>query len=350
LKVLLVQAADPVLARSGDSPEKLIQLESLNSGVQLFRKKDVINFVLQWRSLIGNDVSVDTVVISDRKSVSSLLHTGWALRRLIKEKEYDLVHIAWGSSTALTSCLFSSVPTVITFCGSDLLGSYNEAGGKTLNGGISSLCSQVAAIFAAASISVSSNLHSALWGVSKKRGVVIPAGIDTQAFFPIPRNMARKHLRWTEQEKVILFFHGSGAHVKNRPLADKVFASVKRRVPESRLEVVADVDFEKLNIFYNAADVLLLTSFHEGSNNSIKEAMACNLPIVTTDCGDAQERLAHVRPSFVIGSFEPKPIAEAITEILRQGGRSNGREHVADLTLGKIAARIRDVYHSVISN
>ncbi len=38
-----------------------------------------------------------------------------------------------------------------------------------------------------------------------------------------------------------------------------------------------------------ASDVLLLTSYWEGSPNVIKESMACNLPIISVDVGDVKE-------------------------------------------------------------
>ncbi|MEA5409980.1 glycosyltransferase [Haloarculaceae archaeon H-GB2-1] len=38
-------------------------------------------------------------------------------------------------------------------------------------------------------------------------------------------------------------------------------------------------------VWMNAADVLLLTSKREGFPNTVKEALACNLPVVSTDVG-----------------------------------------------------------------
>ena len=46
---------------------------------------------------------------------------------------------------------------------------------------------------------------------------------------------------------------------------------------------------DQLVKYYNSVDCLILTSFHEGSPNVIKEAMACNLPIVSTKVGDVEE-------------------------------------------------------------
>ena len=53
-------------------------------------------------------------------------------------------------------------------------------------------------------------------------------------------------------------------------------------------------------ILLNAIDVLLMTSHHEGSPMIIKEALACNTPIVSLDVGDVKERLMNIEGCYVI--------------------------------------------------
>ena len=50
---------------------------------------------------------------------------------------------------------------------------------------------------------------------------------------------------------------------------------------------------DQVNALMYTCDALLMTSKTEGSPQVIKEAMACGLPIVSTDVGDVKERLAH---------------------------------------------------------
>ena len=64
-------------------------------------------------------------------------------------------------------------------------------------------------------------------------------------------------------------------------------------------------------IYYNAADVILLTSLWEGSPNVIKEAMACNRPIVATDVGDVRWLLGTLQGCFTTG-FNGKEIAKKL--------------------------------------
>jgi glycosyltransferase involved in cell wall biosynthesis len=80
-------------------------------------------------------------------------------------------------------------------------------------------------------------------------------------------------------------------------------------------------------LYYNAADLLLHPSSSEGSPNVIKEAMACNLPVLATPVGDIPELLKGVQVS---STCEPRveALAEAIVRLIREGRRSNGRESI----------------------
>jgi glycosyltransferase involved in cell wall biosynthesis len=103
---------------------------------------------------------------------------------------------------------------------------------------------------------------------------------------------------------------------------------------------------EQLNYHYNAADLLLLTSVSEGSPNVIKEALACNCPIVATDVGDIREVIAGAEQCHVTG-FDAGEIAAKMKQVLREGKRSNGREKVLRLDSRIIADQLVRLYERV---
>ena len=98
----------------------------------------------------------------------------------------------------------------------------------------------------------------------------------------------------------------------------------------------------------NGADCLVMTSDWEGSPNIIKEALACNLPIVAVDAGDVRERLVSVHPSHVV-SRSGRDIGLGLAHILQSRGRSNGAATVKELSLERSAQKIRRVYDLVLS-
>ena len=135
------------------------------------------------------------------------------------------------------------------------------------------------------------------------------------------------------REFVILFNlrRGNSKHevVKNYPLAKEV-VSMLSAITDARfrLEIITNKTHKEMVILLNAADCLLVTSLHEGSPNIVKEAMACNLPIVSVECGDIKERLGQVRNSYVSSKYDPKELAQLCLKLIEAQQRSNGRNEI----------------------
>jgi glycosyltransferase involved in cell wall biosynthesis len=96
----------------------------------------------------------------------------------------------------------------------------------------------------------------------------------------------------------------------------------------------------------NAADCLILTSSLEGSPNAVKEALMCNLPVISTAVGDVGELLAGVAPSWICAATVDQ-FASALTECMSDRRRSNGRDVAAALDEGRVARRILKLYDEV---
>jgi glycosyltransferase involved in cell wall biosynthesis len=181
---------------------------------------------------------------------------------------------------------------------------------------------------------------------------VIPNGVDLHVFHPLDKLAARKKLQWEETWNYVIFTpsRANNVIVKNGALALEVVNRIKQRHPGTKLELILDKSPEEVTDMMNAADCLLLTSLHEGSPNVVKEAMACNLPVVTTAVGDVDERLANVRPSFVVNSYDPDTIGEKVLEILSTHERSNGLHELKkqNLTGEFSATQIVQLYDEVL--
>jgi glycosyltransferase involved in cell wall biosynthesis len=136
------------------------------------------------------------------------------------------------------------------------------------------------------------------------------------------------------------------SNVKNLFLARKAVSLLKDEY--ICFHTVSGIGFDMLPYYYSAADLLLLTSLTEGSPNVIKEAMACNCPIVATDVGDIREVVKGTRGCFLTG-FDPADVAEKIRLALAFKNRTNGREKILHLDNRIVAKKIINVYKTILN-
>jgi glycosyltransferase involved in cell wall biosynthesis len=113
--------------------------------------------------------------------------------------------------------------------------------------------------------------------------------------------------------------------------------------------IVFGIENKILPYYFNAADVLLLTSLWEGSPNVVKEAMACNLPIVSTDVGDVRELMGGTAGCYIT-NFHASDVAKKLRLALEFGKRTDGRKKVRHLDTIQIAEKISKIYHQVLTN
>jgi len=298
----------------------------------------------QVDSFKGVGMEIATFVFKNRRSLKGLLLGGRALRRHVRSLAPDLVHVHYGAAQAFIAILCSPKPVVISFCGSDLFGNYNINGRKTWSGRLSVLLSQLAAVGARRCIAKTEQLKRALWLPScQAKCEVIPNGVDLNQFRSTSRFEARAAIGWSHDDPVILFSYQQETWVKDPYLAYAAYEEAKKIVPLLRMHVLENEPHEMMPFFYNAADVLLITSRHEGSNNTVKEAMACGLPIVATACGDITERLRGVTWSYVLPR-DRKQLGMRLADVVSARERSNGRQHILDLAINRIASNVIECY------
>jgi teichuronic acid biosynthesis glycosyltransferase TuaC len=304
----------------------------------------------QIESLHRLGIATETYLFENRRSLKGLIAGGRALRAKARSCHADLVHVHYGAAQALVAVLFSPRPVVISFCGSDIFGNYDADGRRTWSGVLSGVLSQLAAIGCRRCIAKSEELKQALWfSWSRNKCDVIPNGVDLTMFQPMPRDQARRALGWHHDDPVVLFMDRKGAWVKDPALAQAACAHAMRSVTALKMHVIENEAPEKVPLFFSAADVLLLTSRHEGSNNTVKEALACNLPVVATACGDIVERLKGVTGCHIC-SRDALELGGRISEILLSRQRSNGRERIKSLSLDRVAIRVKQCYEKARAN
>jgi glycosyltransferase involved in cell wall biosynthesis len=140
-----------------------------------------------------------------------------------------------------------------------------------------------------------------------------------------------------------------GTWVKDPELAQASYEEAKKIVPLLRMHVLETEPHKMMPFFYNAADALLITSRHEGSNNSVKEALACGLPIVATACGDIAERLQGVSWSYVC-SRDATQLGMRLADVVTARERTNGRQHILDLSSDRVASNVIGCYEKALAS
>jgi glycosyltransferase involved in cell wall biosynthesis len=104
--------------------------------------------------------------------------------------------------------------------------------------------------------------------------------------------------------------------------------------------------YQEMPLYFSAADALVLISDGEGSPMVVKEAMACNLPVVATPVGDIPELIGGTDGCFLCG-WDPAEIADKLCLAIGSG-RTRGRERMGEMGLEKIASRIVSLYQQVL--
>lgn len=279
----------------------------------------------QARALTNSGMQVTLFFFDGRTSLRGLWQARRGFKACCEQARPDVVHAQYGTVTALFAVLFSPAPVVITFHGSDLNATPTDGRIRDLLG---RAMSQVAAFFAAGIICVSKGLRDRLWW-RREEVQILPMGVDLAHFRPMDRNTCRAELGWSVEERIILF-NGNNPALKRLDIAEQVEVLLKARDTQVRLHVLTGMtDAARMPVLMNASDALLLCSDREGSPTMVKEAMACGIPVVSNDVGDVRERTIGVTPGAVVAQ-DASALAAALEAVLRQGGRSNGRERAEE--------------------
>lgn len=307
LKVLFVCSGN-----NGISPIIRAQAESLNSaGI------DVTIYAIKGRGVVGYIKNVKP------------------LRKTIRQDQYDIVHAHYALSAYVAS-LAGAKPMVVSLMGSDC------KSGKLLNAVLKTFIRRLVWKV----ILKSEEMNST---IKLSNPQVIPNGVNLSVFKPLDKNQCIDKLHWDAKKQHILFAASPKRHEKNFDLAKQSFDLLNDN--KIVLHVLDNVPDDEMPLWYNAANIVMLTSFWEGSPNVVKEAMACNCPVVATDVGDIRWLFGNT-PGYFIADFSSDDVAKKITEALafkEKFGNTKGRERLIELGLDaeSVARKIIELYQEV---
>ena len=285
----------------------------------------------QVESLKKIDIHIEYFLIKG-KGWTGYLKSLSKLKKKIKNKNFNLIHAHYGLS-GLLATLQRRIPVIITFHGSDININKNYK------------WSFIASRLSSKNIFVHKDQPKKLKVMLNEKDI-IPCGINLKIFQPKDKVALRKKLDWDQKKVYILFSSSFDKPVKNVNLAYKSTQNIKN----SELIELKNYTKIELSNLMNAADLLLVTSFSETGPLIVKEAIACNCPVVSTDVGDVKEIIVKRKNSFVT-SYNPKEIEAVIKKVIKLKKPVPKDElTLQEYDLNYAAQRIKVVYQECLKN
>lgn len=257
-------------------------------------------------------------------------------------RHFAIVHGHYGQ-WGLFARMQWTTPVVVSFLGSDLVETcINDNRFRSIDAWVVRM-SRWLAPHVNATIVKSEWMKKNLTG---KNIFVIPNGVDFELFHPIPRLEARATLNWDKNRYYILFAGDPRRVEKNFSLAQAAVECLNSRGVSAELVVADRLPQTALVEFINASNALILSSMYEGSPNVVKEAMACNVPVVATNVGDVSQLIGRTKGCKVC-PHDPVMLAEALEESLLHEEPTTGRADIMHLDRNVIAKQVIEVYEHV---
>lgn len=259
-------------------------------------------------------------------------------------KRYQLVHGHAGEAIVVARCYLGS-PVIGSYWGTDILGDPTGTRFSRIKRGMRSVALRLHSLSLSASTTKTPQMHGYLPKHSQRSNVVIPDGVDRTRFRPVDRNEARRAIGWPLDE-IHLITVGRRDPVKRLDLAEAAAVEAAKAIPNLVWHAVSEVQPKDLPLYYNAADLLLHTSASEGSPNVVKEALACNLPVVATAAGDIPALLDGVTRATVAPATAQE-LGKAIVQCVKASEPCDGRAKSQYLAIEHVTARMLCLYRSL---
>ena len=185
--------------------------------------------------------------------------------------------------------------------------------------------------------------------LAEKGLYVIPNGVNLELFGTLDKDEVRKRCDFEQGKQYVIFASNPQRTEKRYDLAQKAVELLENDKVE--LVPVYNQPHYILAEYITAADALILPSIQEGSPNVVKEAMACNCPVVATNVGDVKWLLDGVKGSYVAKTFE----AEEISDLLKKAltfEKSTGKERLTQIGLDSkiVANKLIQIYEQLCQN
>lgn len=290
----------------------------------------------QGDSLKKQQVEVDYFLICE-PGLNGYFKYIFRLRKYIKQNDYDILHAHY-SLSGFVATLSSANRAVVSLMGDDALTSRSLFLTKLL-----------ANYIWGKTIVKSEEMRQRL---NTSNVEIVPNGVDLKKFKPMGKIPCQKKLGFSKDKLHLLFAANPRRKIKNFKLFKDAFEILKDKGHDIEMHYFDNISHKDVPIYMNAADLVCLSSLSEGSPNVIKEAMACNRPIVSTDVGDVKWLFDEIDGCYV-SSNNVKDYSSYLKKALKYSAVSEhtyGRERLIELGLDSdsVAKKLVEIYRNVL--
>ena len=293
---------------------------------------------------IGVDVQLEYLgnlrspfqIMSSRKRICAL------------SRNFDVVHAQYGSACAWVTSAIRDKPLCVTLRGSDFNIAKNIGITMGLHNHFSNALTKSVLDKFSLVCAISNRMASELSGLGlNKKLIVMPSPIDLDLWRP--KSYENQINDFPRTKNVLFTSININDQNKRYSLCKQVIKLANHQMGDVRLKVATGISHKDMPNFVAACDAVLCTSISEGWPNSVKEALACNVPFVATDVSDLAE-IASREPSCRICKPDPELLAKSLCEVLQAPRPMNLRRHVEIMDLKASSKRLYDIYKLMVNS
>lgn len=263
------------------------------------------------------------------------VHSIIKLNKLLRENKFDIIHChhAFSAIVFLLSGFSGKIPSVVSFQNDPS----NEYRLNLFN---------IIKLFSTSWIFKNRSILA-----DNKRGHYLPNGVNIDFFKPLDKREACLKIGKDPDKKYILFV--SSNYVREQKRYDKfqqIISELKKW--DSSIEELTLINTKRhlVPYYFNAATLHLMTSDFEGSPNSVKEALCCNISVVSTPVGNVKELLEDVNGSYCADSFNETELIELCKKSLSEDFVPNSRNKLIEkgYDINNVAIKLKKLYLKTI--
>jgi len=257
------------------------------------------------------------------------------LRALLRRERFDLVHAHYGLA-GWVARLAGARPLIVTFHGTDVR--------HHLVGPLSRRLAWRVDLVAGVSRALFEDEDERPGLPPVPGSAVLPCGPDLRRFLPQPRLEARRALGLDPAGRFLFFPANPARPEKRHDRAAELAAAC-----EADLLTGGSIDPEQMPLWINAANAVLVTSDYEGFGMAAVEALACEVPVLSTPVGIAPYALAGIDGCLSAEFAVPAWEAVARRHLEAPDPRVAGAARAATLSASAMAERVIEAYRAVLA-